>query len=363
MRKYLRPLRGRPVIPARGELPGRPEPALSWWFVMSAIAVGLILGIGGLELFRMIVRPLALLVLGISIAAALAPLVERLSHRMPYGVAVALVYTALVLLIAAILGSTVPLIGSQLRGLFAHSHDFFRQLTQQLESLGIDTSNLTGSIMTELGRVGEAVLVLPVNIVATLFELIVVLFISLYWLIFMPGTRRFYLSFFNDRQKPQAADLVSQMGSAMGGYLRGSAINGLIVGVVEYFGMLIIGVPFALTLGSLAGLLEFFPTIGPLISGALAVAVGLSVSPRTAVIVLIFAILVQQLEGHILVPIIMRSQTTISPVLSILAVISGAAVGGLLGALIAIPLVSAITVLVRLVIAPAIRAANGIKNE
>lgn len=344
-------------------LPGRPAPRISWWFVMSAIAVGLILGIGGLELFRMIVRPLALLVLAVSIAAALAPVVERLSHRVPYGVAVALVYIVLVLVVVTILGSTVPLVVTQVRGLLSHWRDFFNQLTMQLSLLGFDTSNLMGAIMTELGRVGEALFTLPVRLISTLFEMVVTLFLSLYWLILTPGTKRFFLSFFNETQKERASTIICQMGTAMGGYLRGSAINGLIIGVLEYIGLLIIGVPFALTLASLAGLLEFFPTIGPLLSGTLVVAVGLSVSPRTAVIVLIFAVVLQQLEGHILVPIIMRSQAEVSPLLSILAVLSGAAIGGLLGALIAIPLVSAISVLVRMVIAPAIRSANGVKES
>ena len=346
----------------KGELPGRPGPRLSWWFIMSAIAVGLILGIGGLQLFRMIVRPLALLVLAVSIAAAIAPVVERLSRRMPYALAVGLVYVTLILVIGGILGSTVPLMVSQIRGLFSESRGFFRNLAQQLALLGIDSNAIVGTLMNEVGRVGQLMLTLPFNIVSTLFEFVVVLFLSLYWLILMPGTRRFYLSFFNQAQRPLATTLISQMGSAMGGYLRGSAINGLIIGVLEYIGLVIIGVPYALTIGALAGLLEFFPTIGPLLSGTLAVAMGLSISPRTALIVLIFAILLQQLEGHILVPIIMRSQAEISPLLSILAVISGASIGGLLGALIAIPLVSAITVLVKLVIAPAVRAANGVKE-
>lgn len=334
----------------------------SWWWLVSVLAGGLILGIGGLELFRMIVRPLGLLVLAISIAAALAPVVERLARRLPYILAVAIVYVVLVLLVVSILGSTVPLVISQVRGLFSHWREFFNQLTLQLSLLGFDTSNLMGAVMAELGRVGEALFTLPVRVGSTLFEFVVTLFLSLYWLILTPGTKRFFLSFFNDRQKESANMVLRQMGTAMGGYLRGSAINGLIIGVLEYVGLMIIGVPFALTLGSLAGLMEFFPTIGPIISGALVVAVGLSVSPRTALIVLIYAIILQQLEGHILVPIIMRSQAEISPVLSILAVLSGAAIGGLLGALIAIPLVSAITVLVKLVIAPAVRSANGVKE-
>jgi predicted PurR-regulated permease PerM len=74
---------------------------------------------------------------------------------------------------------------------------------------------------------------------------------------------------------------------------------------------------------------------------------------------LVFMIALQQLEGHILVPNIMRSQTDISPVLSIVALLAGAEIGGLLGVAVALPIAAALTVLVREVIAPAIRKQTG----
>jgi predicted PurR-regulated permease PerM len=329
---------------------------------MSTIAVGLIFGIGGLELFRMIARELALLVLAISIASALAPIVERLTRSIPHSLAVALVYLGLVLVLVGILGSTIPLITNQVRSLIAQSRTLLPQLINQLGSMGFDTSNLTSAAVGEIGRMGNLIFTLPLDVFRSLLEVVLILFLSLYWLILMPSIKGFYLSFFPEGQIDFAASLIGRMGMAMGGYLRGAAINGVIIGVAQYIGLLIIGVPYALTLGLLAGLLEFFPTIGPIASGGLAVLVGLSVSPRTALIVLIYSLVLQQAEGHILVPIIMRSQTEISPLLAVLAVVTGAAIGGLLGAVIAIPLVSAITVLVKMVIVPAFRKANGAKE-
>lgn len=334
----------------------------SWWWVVSALAVGLILGIGGMEIFRYLSRPLALLVLAVSIAAALAPVVERMSRRIPRTLAVVLVYLGLVLIIAGILGSTVPVLIAQINMLISTSHIWLPKITNYLALFGIYTSSLPSIILNEAGRFGDFLVRLPVGLFSFLFDLVLVLFLSLYWLLLMPQLKRYALSFFRPDQSWFASAVLAQIGLGMGGYLRGAAINGLIIGSLTYIGLTIVGVPYALTLGALAGLMELFPTIGPIISGTIATLVALSVSPQVALITVAYAIVLQQAEGHILVPLIMRSQTSISPLLAIFAVVAGAAVGGLLGAVIAIPLFSAINVLAQMVIAPAIRRANGVEE-
>lgn len=349
-------------LPEGPLLPLRPRGSITWQQLTAALALGIILGVGGLYLFRFLVRPLALLVLSVSIAAALAPVVERMGRRIPRALAVVLVYVVLALIVFGIFGLTVPLLIGQGRSLLFNLRRLQPLISGWLSTIGVDAANVGAMLLNELGRLGEYAMRLPVGLVTGLLEMVLILFLSLYWLLMMPHTKGFFLSLFATESKPFVNEVLANLGQSMGGYLRGAAINGMVIAVLEYIGLTIIGVPYALTLGALAGLMEFFPTIGPIISGTIATLVALSISPRIAIITVIYAIVLQQTEGHILVPWIMRSQTNVSPLLAIFAVISGAAVGGLLGAVIAIPIASALTVMVKMVVAPAVRRANGVQE-
>src|SRR5512133_745389 len=86
-----------------------PKLPSSWWWLVSALAAALIFGIGGLALVRFLARPLAMLILAVSIASALAPVVEWLTRKMTRTLAVILVYAVLILFIIGVLGATIPL--------------------------------------------------------------------------------------------------------------------------------------------------------------------------------------------------------------------------------------------------------------
>ncbi|NLG99380.1 MAG: AI-2E family transporter [Chloroflexi bacterium] len=332
--------------------------SVSWWFITTALAFALILGIGGLYIFRILARPLALLVLGVSIAVALEPVVERLNRRIPRILSVILVYLSLFGVMFGIVGSTIPILIQQTRGLIESSEDWLPRVTGWLTNLGLDASSLSNALTSVFSQAGSFLLSLPVNIASGFFELVLVFFFSLYWLLTIDRIKAFALTFFPENKSGFVSDVLARLGGAMGGYIRGSAINALIVGIISYIGLMIIGVPYALVLAAIGGLLEFLPTIGPIAAGGLATLVAFSISPTTALIVLVFMLVMQQLESNILVPVIMRSQTEISPLLSLFAVLAGASVGGLLGALVAIPLAAGLQVFVQMVIAPAVRRAN-----
>jgi predicted PurR-regulated permease PerM len=149
------------------------------------------------------------------------------------------------------------------------------------------------------------------------------------------------------------------MAEAMGGYIRGVFIDSLLVGIITYIGLLIIGLDYPLVLAVLSGVLEIIPVIGPLLAGAAMVLVAILQAPDLVLIVLIFAVVLQQVESNIIVPNIMRGQAEVSPVLTILAIIAGERIGGVIGALIAIPLAAALRVFVVEVVAPIIRRRTG----
>jgi predicted PurR-regulated permease PerM len=354
----------RPAQPEKITQPARAQ-TVNWWWLVSALTVALILALGTLFLIRDLARVFALLILGIAIANALAPVVNWLEKHLhlPRPAAILVVYLILVVLFAAVIWTMIPVVITQVKALGQQINAWVPQITSWLSQFGLDASTLIGSFSSIASRLGDILLSLPTTFFSALLDFVLVIFISLYWLILMNGIRGFFLSFYPVASHSQYQAILSETGRAMGGYLRGAAIDGAIFGILKYIGLVIIGVPYALTLGVLAAVLEFFPTIGAIFSASVATLVALSVSPTLALITLVFTLILQQLENHILVPLVMRSQTSISPLLAVLAVVAGGAIGGILGAVVGIPIISALDVLIRMVIAPAVRKANGVKKR
>jgi predicted PurR-regulated permease PerM len=300
-----------------------------------------------------------MLVLGIAIATALAPIVNRLSRHLSRTLSVIIVYLLLILVMVFIGWAVIPTIASQVAQFVSVVPDLFTRAEQALsETTWFNADQLLSSLTSAITQITGQVLSLPLTVFSYVLDFLLLFFVSMYWLMLMPSMKAFFLSLFSDRNQTQISRLISRMGDAMAGYLRGTIINGLIVGVLTYFGLLIIGVPFPLVMALIAGVLELLPIIGPVVAGAIIVLFALFQSPTMAIIALIFEVVMQQTENNLLVPFIMKSQTKTSSLLVLFAVIAGGAVGGILGAIVAIPLVAALSVLVEDLIAPAIRHAT-----
>lgn len=130
----------------------------------------------------------------------------------------------------------------------------------------------------------------------------------------------------------------------MGIWLRGQlALMGSIF-VLIYGALAILGIPYALVLALLAGLLEIIPFVGPMVSAIPAIVLALAVSPLHALLTALAYLVIQQIEGNILVPKIMQKVAGINPIVSVLAVLIGWRVGGIVGAVLSIPLAMAVMV-------------------
>lgn len=338
----------------------------TWWMLTAAGAAAIILGVGGLYLVQLLVRPLALLILGITLAAALAPFVRALNQRVPRPLAILLVYLTFAAILAGLIWSIVPSIASQAQELGTRLPDMIDSSRQWIDRWfgGLGGGTIGETLTSLIGTVGQTLLRLPLSITSALAGVVLVVFLSFYMLIEAPNIEGFLCSLFPADQRQQAGEVMDRMLQMMGGYVRGVMIMGLVIGVLTTIGLSLLGVQFSLVLGVICGLLEMLPVVGPLISGVIVLGVTLLQTPEKALYALIFVILLQQVENQVLVPIVMRRQTNISPLVSLLALFAGGVVGGFLGILIAIPLAAALQVLTTEVLAPAIRrATNGGEYE
>lgn len=309
-------------------------------------------------------KPLALLILGISIDAVLEPLAGRLSRRMPRLLAVILIYFAVLLIIIGLGFAVIPTLASQAKGFRYRLPELINQGEQWLAlSSLIGQGNLLNLVNAETQHLMTMFFALPVAFIASILEVLVVIVVSIYWMVFSPNIHRFFISLFPNTQHAQLESILEEMGSVMGGYIRGALINGVIIGTFAYIGLSIIGVNFPIVLSIMMGSFELLPVIGPIIGGAIIIGMALLQSTTLGIISLIFVIILQQSETHILAPNVFRSQTNIHPVLAILVIFTGGLLGGLLGAFVAVPLVSIALVLVRRLMIPAIRRQTGANKE
>ncbi len=318
------------------------------------------MGIGTLFLIWLFARPLALLILGASLASAVAPFADWLSVRLPRTLAIVLVYLAFILAAAGVVAIIIPPMASQVGALIARAPQLIQDYQNFVNQSPIfSNAGIRNAIWGGVGGVASGWVSAPLHLASTMIDLLLAVVISAYWLAVAPAMRTFFLSLFPGEVSGRFNHIIEELGIGMGGYIRGTFINGLILGVAAYIGLLIIGVNYPIVLGTFAGLMELIPYVGPFVSGAAMVGVALSQSTTQGLIVLAFAFVLQEFEGHLLVPIVMRTQTDISPLLAVIALFAGYSVGGLIGALTAIPLAVAIRVIIRRAIAPAIRRQTG----
>jgi predicted PurR-regulated permease PerM len=154
------------------------------------------------------------------------------------------------------------------------------------------------------------------------------------------------LAFVPPERRKRAHHVWNMAETRLGMWVRGQLILMGTIGIATAIAYTLLGVPAGLLLGLVAALAEGIPIVGPLLGAIPAVLVAATVSPQLALIVLGVYVVIQFVEGNILVPLVMRNTTGISPFLVILSVLVGGAAGGFVGALLAVPIAAAGEVLI-----------------
>jgi predicted PurR-regulated permease PerM len=171
--------------------------------------------------------------------------------------------------------------------------------------------------------------------------------LALYILIDLDKYRAQALELTPPEHRPEFAFVGGEVGTALGSFVRGQLLVALIVGIASSIGMWAINLPFWLLIGMLAGLLNLIPFLGPFVGGALAAAVALLSGDLTQAIwaVAIF-VAIQQIDNHVITPLVQRTRVKLSPLVIVLALIIGGSLAGLLGVLIAVPVTAAVRIII-----------------
>jgi len=214
-------------------------------------------------------------------------------------------------------------------------------------------AQLTVSLQAALPALLQFPLTLLSGVFGGLLSVVIVITMSIFWLMSAGKLRDFALSLASDRARAGGALLFTDLGRTLGGWVRGTLVAMLLIGLLTALGLALLGVPYALLLGILAGLLELIPYLGPWISGAVAVVVTLlTVDPLKAVQVVVLFIIIQEIEGNIVQPFVMSWAVHVDPLLVLIAITVGAEALGLIGAVIAVPVAGMAQVITQRVVAP-----------
>lgn len=295
-----------------------------------------------------IIQTLLLLTVAALLAYALAPAVKFLERGMPRFLAILIVY----LIVLGAISALLYLIVSTAIGQIASLSDYVRflltpgkngQLTpleQTLRSFGVSQSQIDSArtqVVSGIEGLAGSVVPLLTGLVGAILDVVLVAVLSIYLLADGSRVSDWLRRNMPDRQQGRMKFLLDTLQRIVGGYIRGQLFLCGLVGVLVGVGMQVIGVPYALLLGVVAFILEFIPVLGTLVSGAICVLLALTRGWLFALIVLIYFVIVHVVEGDVLGPRVVGKAIGLHPVISLAALIAGAELFGIVGALFASP--------------------------
>jgi len=323
-------------------------------FITTLVALAVI--VGALALWKVKIV-LALVFLGLILAAAIRPGVERLAeHKIPRPLGVALHYLAIAGALALLLWLVVPRAVDQVDQALGGVPTSQQELNQKAKhSTGIKHQFFVGlqkrlAKLPSAGSVVHGAVSIGTKAIEALVGIFFVFATAAYWIFERERAIGLVTSMMARKHRKTVRDTWELIDAKLGAFVRGQLLLVTFVAVVLSLSFWAIGLPFWLLLGVFAGIVEVIPVIGPLLAGAVAVGVGLTVSWHLALFAGIVVLVVRQFEDYVVIPRVMGHVTGLSP---LLVLVSVSCVGLLLGpfyVLIATPIVATLVTLLDVIV-------------
>jgi predicted PurR-regulated permease PerM len=283
-----------------------------------------------------------------------------LNRRMKRGFAITLTYLGLLLVPILLIALIVPPLITEANNFaenvpqYADDVTEFVQENERLRELNQDY-DITGKLEEEAGKLPErlggaagTLRDIGFGIVNSLFALLTILVMTAFILGSGPRWREQILASRPPKQRERLRRALDNMASAVSGYVAGALTIAVIAGIASYIVLTILGVPFSGPLAVMAGLLSLIPLVGATIAAVLIGVVTLFEDFPTATIIwAVWAIVYQQLENNLIQPQIQKRTVNVHPFITIVAVLFGGTLLGVLGAIAAIPIAASIQILLR----------------
>src|SRR5215217_7925529 len=305
------------------------------------------------------------LVISLFLAAVLNPAVNWLQRRhrlMKRPIAIGLTYLGVLVALLLVVGIFLPVLVDQINGLIKFATTaanapegpteyikglakdnglgrFFQRFSDQLHELRKQLGGLLQNLFSASGQIAVS----AAGFVAALATVLTLTFFLLL------GSERYVnagVGLFPERHQPLVRRLLSQSAGAISGYITGNLAISVICGITTFIVLLLLGMPYAAPLALLVAVLDLIPLVGATLGGALLVIVGLFVEPWKAVVLLVYIVVYQQVEGSVLQPMVYSKAVQLNGLVILIALLVGGQLLGIPGALLAIPVAEIIRIVI-----------------
>jgi predicted PurR-regulated permease PerM len=313
-----------------------------------------------LYLLYLLRRPIGWILIAAFLAVALSGPVNYLARSMRRGFAITLVYLGLLAIPLLLIALIVPPLITEANNFAQDVPSYARDVTRfvqdndTLRSLNEDY-NITeelekqaGKLPDQLGGAAGTLRDVGLGIVNSLFALITILVLTAFLLANGRNWTDSAIAARPPEQRQRLRRALDNMAAAVAGYVAGALTIALIAGVATFIVLTILGVPFAAPLAVIAGLFSLIPLVGATIAAILiGIVTVFEDFPTVTIIWAVWAIVYQQFENHLIQPQIQKRTVNVQPFITIVAVLFGATLLGVIGALVAIPAAASIQILLR----------------
>lgn len=313
---------------------------------------------------------LLLFFISVLFSAALNPTVNALEERkIPRSISVLAMFFILLLILGFFVSQLIPLMATQMLELAksltsalekiqsGEGHfPFSEQLQPFLQDFlsHVDRETVIAQVQEALRSASSQLEGLANNTFAVIktvfngiFNFVVVLLLTFFMVTNDKGVHGFFISLFPSKHGAYIADKIFLIQNRVGYWLRAQLVLMCLMFCLSLIGLLILGVENALTLAMMTGIAELLPVVGPISAGIPAILVAFNESPWLALSVIVLIFILQQIEGNILVPLVMKKAVGLSPIIIILAMMIGFQTLGVLGMIIAIPVTTILSIFVK----------------
>ncbi|MBZ0297053.1 MAG: AI-2E family transporter [Anaerolineae bacterium] len=323
--------------------------------------VTVILTLAAAYILFLSVRILIVLLIAIIVASAIRPAVLRLQRwRFPEGIAILTVYgligLTLFLLSVVVLPPAINQFTSYInneQGLASRIIIAQNWFEQQIESRTgqditlFDPTSIRGTVSDIVDDITAALPAAAGEAGGLAGDFILMVVMGVYWLTSRDQAVEYMQALFPIGQRPRVAEIIEEIETSLGAYISGVVLVATFVGVANFIILALLGVPNAVTLGFIVGITTALPIIGGYIGAITATLLALLSSPIHALFAILSFVGVQQIETHYLTPRVMSRSVGLNPILIIVVLFIGFAVGGVVGALISVPISGVISILLR----------------
>lgn len=335
--------------------PAEYKPLILWTIAMTAIVVILLWAAYLVRSVLLMLYVSGLLAIGFS---PIVRLIERQqvlpigSRRFPRWLAILILYLGILGTLALVGSLVLPPLIDQAQAFWSAKDEMFEKAQQFLIAKGLLSEHLTFQQAVQRApgaggseAIGRTVFSAIVGLAGGIVGLLTILIVTFYLLVEAGTLRKFLMQLFplRDRARVDAAarDITTKVSAWLGGQLLLAAI----IGSTSAVGLWLLGIPFFYVLALISGIGEMIPIIGPVLSAIPAIAVAATVSLKKVLLVILFFVVQQQIENHVLVPKVMERQVGVSAVTVIVALLIGGNLLGIPGAILAVPTAAILQVL------------------